>query len=162
MKESQIRELVGKGLPKFAEGSINAVYPLGFKAVEEPARDFSIEAQAVGSQLLYTRNFQVCSFLIMDPGVIFKLGQKVFPKYERMEIPKMAVSANSEELNTIMGKLGYLIGKVDGDGEVTTAPPIVLNCTGPDRVAVRGGDSLFLRLDAADLSMRIIASVQQA
>lgn len=161
MKENQLRELVAKGLPKIAVGSINAVYPLGFKATEEPGRDYSIEAQVVGSQLIYTRNFQICSFLIMEAGQIFKLGQRVFPKYERMEIPKMVVSANGEALNTIMGKLAYLLGKVDGDAEVVTAPPIVLNCSGPNRVAVRAADSLFLKLDAADLSMLITASIQQ-
>jgi hypothetical protein len=161
MNEGQLRELLGKGLPKIATASLNAVYPIGFQAVEEPARDFKVEAQAVGSQLIYTRHFQVCSFLIMEAGQIFALGQRAFPKYSRMECPKMVVSANGEALNTIMGKLAYLVGKVDADAEVVIAPPIVLNCTGPNRVAVSGTDSLFLKLVARDLAMLIVASVQR-
>jgi hypothetical protein len=161
MNESQIRELLGKGLPKIAAASINAVYPVGFKAEEERPRDYVVDAQLVGSQLLYTRNFQVLSFLVMESSQIFKLGQRVFPKYGRTEIPKMVVSANGEALNTIMGKLAYLVGKVDQDAEVTTTPPIMLNCAGPNRVSVYGADTLFLKLSALDLAMLIIASVQK-
>lgn len=161
MKEAQLRELLGKGLPKIAASSINAMYPLGFKAVEEPSRDYAVDAQVVGSQLAYSRNFQVYSFLVMEASHIFKLGLRAFPKHSRLEIPKMVVSANGEALNTIVGKLAYLVGKVDEVDEVNTTPPIVINCTGPNRVEVRGADSLFLKLATADLSMLIIAAVQQ-
>lgn len=161
MNEIQLRELIGKVLHKIAAASINSVYPLNFKASEEPASDYSVEAQAVGSQLIYSRNFQVCSFLIIEASQIFILGQRAFPKYGRMDIPKMVVSANGEALNIIMGKLAFLVGKAEGDGEVFTAPPIVLNCAGPNRVAIHGAESLFLRLTAEELSMLIIASVQK-
>lgn len=161
MNESQLRDLLGKGLAKVAAASINAVYPIPFQAVMEPERDEAVEAQAVASQLLYTRHFQVCSFLIMEAGQIFKLGQKAFPKCDRLEVPKIVISANSEMLNTLMGKLANLLGKVDEGAEVIMAPPLVLNCTGPDRLAVRGADSLFLKLTSADLSMLVIVTIQE-
>ncbi len=161
MKETQLRELLGKGLPKIAAASINAMYPLGFQAVSEPARDFAVDAQVVGTQLVYTRNFQVYSFLVMDLNHIFNLGLRSFPKYSRQEIPKMVVSANGEALNTIVGKLAYLVGKVDEVDDVTTTPPMVINCTGPNRVMVRKADCVFLKLATDDLSMLVIAVVQQ-
>jgi hypothetical protein len=161
MNENQLRELLAKGLPKLAAASVNAVYPIGFQPVEERPCDCALDMQAVGSQLLYTRNTQICAFLAMEPGHIIALGQRAFPKAGRMESPRMVVSANGEALNTIMGKLAYVVGKVDEDSEVITAPPIVLNCAGPNRVDVSGADSLFLRLGAQGLSMRIIASVQR-
>src|SRR6185369_10657258 len=161
MEETQLRELLGKGLPKIAVPCINAMYPIGFKAVLEPARDYAVEAQLVGSQLIYTRNFQVYSFLVMDASQIFKLGLRVFPKSSRLEIPKLVVSANGEALNTIVAKLAYLVGKFDEADEVTTTPPIVINCSGPNRVELHGADCLFLTLGTADLSMLVIAAVQK-
>lgn len=160
MNESQLRDLLGKGLPKIASASVNAMYPVGFKAEEERPRDYTVDAQVVSSQLLYTRNLQILSFLIMDASQIFKLGHRVFPKYSRAEIPKMVVSANGEALNTIMGKVAYLVSKVEQDAEVTTAPPILLNCTGPNRVVVHGADGLFLKLASLDLTILVIASIQ--
>lgn len=161
MKEAQLRELLGKGLPKIASSSINAMYPLGFKAVEVPARDYAVDAQVVESQLVYTRNFQVSSFLIMEANNLFRLGLRAFPKYSRLEIPKMVVSANGEALNTMVGKLAYLVGKIDEGAEVATTPPIVINCAGPNRVELCGADCVFLKLAAGDLSMLVISAVQQ-
>jgi hypothetical protein len=161
MNEEQLRELLGKGLPKIAAASINAVFPLGFQVSQEPARDYAVEAQVVGSQLIYTRNFQICAFLIMEASHILKLGQGVFPRHGRAESVKMVVSANGEALNTVMGKLAYLVGKVDAGAEVVTSPPIVLNCSGPNRISVRGDESLFLKLAAADLSALMISVVQR-
>jgi len=161
MKEAQLRELIGKGLPKIAVSSINAVYPMDFLALPETARDCTVDAQVVGSQIAYSRNYQVHSLLIMQAAQIFMLGQLAFPKCGRAESLKMVVSANGEALNTIMGKVAYLVGKVDEDTEVTTAPPIVLNCSGPNQIAVRGAESFFLKLAARDLSMLMVASVQR-
>jgi hypothetical protein len=161
MNEIQLRGLLTKGLSQIASASVNAVFRIVFQPMEERPCDFSLEAQAVGSQLFYTRNFQVCAYLVMEPGHIISLGQRAFPKSDRMESPKMVVSANGEALNTIMSKLAYLVGKVDEDSEVVIAPPIVLNCTGPNRIAVLGSESIFLKLAALELSIRIIASVQR-
>jgi hypothetical protein len=161
MNENQLRELLAKGLPKIAAASVNAVYRIDFQPVEERPCDCILEGQAVGSQLLYTRNFQVCAYLAMDSGQIFTLGQRAFPKYGHLESPRMVISANAEALNTIMGKLAYLVGKVDQDTEAITAPPIVLNCARPNGIAVLGAESLFLKLSAQELSIRIIASVQR-
>jgi hypothetical protein len=161
MNEQQLRGLLAKGLPRIASESVNAVYRFGFEPTEEPPCDCTLEAQAVGSQLLYTRNFQVCAFVAMDPGHLIRLGLLAFPKYGRMESLRMVVSANGEALNTIMGKLAYVVAKVDEDSEVVTAPPIVLNCAGAGGVPVAGPESLFLRLSAQDVCLRIIASVQR-
>ncbi len=161
MNETQLRGLIAKSLPKIAAASVNAVYRMDFQPVEGRPCDCTLDAQAVGSQLLYTRNFQICAFLAMEPAHIFSLGQRAFPKSGRMESPRMVVSANGEALNTIMGKLAYLVGKLDEDSEVATTPPLVLNCAGPNGIAVHGAESLFLKLAAQDLSMRIIASVQR-
>jgi hypothetical protein len=161
MNDSQLRGLLAKGLPRIASESVNAVYRFGFEPTEEPPRDCALDAQAVGSQLLYTRNFQVCAFVAMDPGHIIRLGLLAFPGYGRMESLRMVVSANGEALNTIMGKLAYVVAKVDEDSEVVTAPPMVLNCAGEGRVRVAGPESLFLRLAAQDVCIRIIASVQR-
>src|SRR3954471_20903162 len=129
MNEIKLRELIAKGLAQVAAASVNAVYRMGFQAMEERPADCKLDAQAVGSQLLYTRNFQVCAFLAMEPAHIFALGQRAFPKSGRMESPRLFISANGEALNTIMGKLAYLVGKAD-DSEAITAPPLVLNCAG--------------------------------
>lgn len=161
MNAGLLRELLGKGLPKIAASSINAIYPMDFQAVQETARDYTVDAQVVGSQLVYSRNYQVHSFLIMQAAQIFMLGQLAFPKYGRAESPKRVVAANGEVLSTIMGKVAYVVGKVDEDAEVTTAPPIVLNCSGANQVSVRGAESFFLKLVARDLSMLMVASVQQ-
>jgi hypothetical protein len=161
MNENQLRGLLAKGLPKIAAASVNAVYRIGFQPVEERPCDCTLDAPAMGSQLLYTRHFQVCAFITMAPSHIFSLGQRAFPKSGRMESPRMVILANGEALNTIMGKLAYLVGKVDEDSEVATTPPLVLNCTSPNGIAVLGAESLFLKLATQDLSMRIIASVQR-
>lgn len=161
MKETQLREIIGKSLPKIAAASINAVYPISFQALEEPARDFTVDGQAVGSLLNYSRNFQVCSFLITETSQIFTLGQRAFPKHGRVESLKMVVSANGEALNTIMSKVAYLMAKMDEDSEVATTPPIVLNCSGRNRIPIRGAESLFLKLVAQDLSMLMVAMVQR-
>jgi hypothetical protein len=161
MNENQLHGLLAKGLPTIAAASVNAVYPIGFQPVEERSCDCRLGLQAVGSQLLYTRNFQICAFLAMEPGHIISLGQRAFPKSGRMDSPRMVVSANGEALNTIMSKLAYLVGKVDEDSEAVIAPPIVLNCAGPNEIAVLGSESVFLKLTAQELSMRIIVSVQR-
>lgn len=161
VNETQLRELLGKGLPKVAAASVNAVYPLSFQAMEERPRDFAVDTQVVVSQLIYSRDYQIYAFLIMEGSQIYQLGQRAFPKHGRAESPKMVLSANGEVLNTIMGKLAYLIGKVDEGAEIVSAPPIVLNCAGPNQVAVRGAECLFLKLSALDLSMLLIASVQR-
>jgi hypothetical protein len=161
MKEIQLREVIGKSLPKIAAASINAVYPIRFQALEEPSRDYTVDGQAVGSQLNYSRNFQVCAFLITEASQIFKLGQRAFPKQGHMESLKMVVSANGEALNTIMSKVAYLMGKMDEDTEVATTPPIVLNCSGPNRIPISGPDSLFLKLVSQDISMLMVAMVQR-
>jgi hypothetical protein len=161
MTEAQLRDLLGAGMPKIATASVNAVYPLGFQAMMEPPRDYAVESQVVGSQLLYTRNFQVCSFLIMEAGHIFKLGLRVFPKFGRMDATKRVVSTNSEVLNTVISKLGHLLRTSAGEEDVVTAPPIVLNCSGASRILVQGSESRFLKLANADLSFLIIASIQQ-
>jgi hypothetical protein len=155
-----MHELVGKALPKIAASSINSVYPLGFLALEELARDYVVDAQVVISQIIYTRNYQVYAFLIMEASQIFKLGQRAFPKCSRLESPKMVISANSEVLNTVMSKLAFLVGKADEGADAVAAPPIVLNCSGPNGVNVHGAESLFLRLAAGDLSILAIVSVQ--
>ncbi|HLP43381.1 MAG TPA: hypothetical protein VK465_17900 [Fibrobacteria bacterium] len=161
MYENQLRDMLGKGLPQIAATCFKAVYGIGFQAVEEAARDFFVETQAVGSQLVYSRSYQVYSFLIIEASHIFKLGLRAFPKYERLEIPKIVVGANGEALNTIMGKVSYLMGKVDEDAEVITTPPIVLNCSGPNRIPVRGAESIYLRLGSGEVSMVIVACVHR-
>jgi hypothetical protein len=160
MHEHQLRELLGKALPKLAVSSINSVYPLGFQTVEEPARDCVVDAQVVISQIIYTRNFQVYAFLIMEAAQIFKLGQRAFPKCSRMESPKMVVSANGEALNMVMSKLASVVGKADEGADAVTAPPIILNCSGTNSVNVHGAESLFLSLVAGELSIHMIVSVQ--
>lgn len=161
MLESQVHDLLGKGLPKIASASFNALYPVGFQAALEPAHDYEVEGQVVASQLIYSRNYQVYSFVVMDVSLILKLGLRAFPKYGRSEIPKLVISANGEALNTITSKLAFLVGKVDEDATVATTPPIVLNCSGPNRISLRGSECHFLKLTATDLSMLVIAVVQQ-
>jgi hypothetical protein len=161
MSEKQVREILGKGLPKIADASFNSVFAVGFQAVPEVARDCSVESPVVASQLLYSRNYQVHSLLVMDLGQILKLGQRAFPKYGRLEGPRMVISANSEALNTVMAKAAFLVGKADEDEGTATTPPLVLNCTGPNRLAVVGQECIFLKLAAMDLSMLLIAAVQK-
>lgn len=161
MNEAQVRELLSKGLLKVAAASVNAVYPLGFKVDVEPSRDYTVDAQVVVSQLVYSRNFQIHAFLAMDGSQLYRLGQRAFPKKERAECPRMVLSANGEALNTIMGKLGYLLGKVEAGSEMIVAPPAVLNCANPNQVALRGAECLFLKLSVSEASMHLIVSVQQ-
>jgi hypothetical protein len=161
MNGSLLLDLLGKGLPNIAVSCIKGVYGIGFQAVEETAGDFFIESQAVCTQLVYSRNYQVCSFLIVEANQIFKLGQRAFPNYDRLEIPKIVVGANGEALNTIMGKVAFMVGKVDEGAEVTTTPPIVLNCSGPNRIPVLGSESYLLRLGIGDVSMLMVACVHR-
>jgi hypothetical protein len=161
MSEKQVREILGKGLAKIAAASFNSVFPVGFQAVPEASRDCPVEGPVVASQLLYSRNYQVHSFLVMEVGQILKLGLKAFPKYGRLEGPRMVISANSEALNMIMAKIAFLVGKADDDDATSTTPPLVLNCTGPNRLAVLGQECIFLKLAALDISMLLIAAVQK-
>lgn len=160
MQESQLRELIGKGLPKILTAAITGVYPIGFVPQGVPSRDYLLDSQVVGNQLFYSKSIQVCSYITMDPGQILRLGHRAFPKYSRLDIPKMVISANGEALNTIMAKIGYLIGKLDGDGVVSTTPPMVINCSGRDSLVIPGGDSIFVNLVNIDISILFIASIQ--
>jgi hypothetical protein len=161
VNENQLCDSLGKALQKIAVPSISSVYPLSFQPVEEPARDYVVDGQVVVSQIVYTRNFQVYAFLIMEASQIFKLGQRAFPTCSRMESPKMVVSANGEVLNTVMSKLASLVGKADEGADAIAAPPIVLNCSGKDSINVHGAESIFLRFAAGELSILIIVSVQR-
>lgn len=159
MQEVQLREIICKGLPKIASAAATGVYPMGFLSQVMPGRDCMLNAQVVGSQLIYTKNIHVLSFLSMDSEQIIKLGQRAFPKYGRIDSPKMVISANGETLNTIMAKLGYLIGKLDQNTDVTITPPIVINCSGSNRIPINASDSIFLKLASIDISMQFITSV---
>lgn len=160
MNETQVRGFLEKGLPKLATSAINALFPLAFEASGRPSTDLTIDAQVTLSQLVYTRNLQVHAYLIMEGAHIFRLGQRVFPTHDRMESPKLIISANGELLNTLMGKTANFIGKAEDTAEVIATPPLVLNCSGENRIKIIGSDSLFLELVSADASILIIVSVQ--
>lgn len=160
MQETQLRDIMAKGLPKIAESAIAGIYPLKFAIQIEPSRDILIQDPFVGHQLIYTQNIQILSFLTMDSGQIITLGQKAFVKSTRAEIPKLVISANSEAQNTIMAKLGFLIGRLDGDGNVSVTPPIVINCSGTDAKVIPGGDSVILSLVCNEISIRFALVVQ--
>lgn len=159
MRENQLKDIIGKGLPKIAATAI-AIYPVGFLTQLEASRDHLLDVQIACSQLVYTRKTQILSFLILEPSQIGKLGQRAFPKYGRSDAPKMVLSANCEVLNSIMSKIGYLVGKVDEEADPNVTPPKIINCAGSDSLPIRGEESLFLRFAAADVSMLLILSIQ--
>lgn len=160
VQEEKFRDLLARGLPKIASAAVAGIYPDGFSAQMEASRDYLVDSQVVESQLVYTKNLQILSLLIMEPGQIMKLGQRVFPKLGRIEAPKMVVSANEEVLNAVTAKLGYLIGKVEGDKELAISPPVVLNCSGENGIPILGAESFFLSLVGMDVTMRLITSMQ--
>ena len=160
MHETQLREILLKGLPKIASAAASGIYPMGFQPQLVPCRDSVLDSQVVASQLIYTKNIHVVAFLTMDSEQIIKLGQQVFSKSSRLDSSKTVISANGEILNTIMAKLGYLIGKIDNDTDMTITPPIVINCSGDNRISIHGSGSIFLNLASGDFSMRVISSIQ--
>jgi hypothetical protein len=160
MQESQLRDLLGKGLPKIAVAALAGVYPMGFVAQPAPSRDYLLTDLVVGSQLLYTSNIQVTSFLTMDPSQLIRLGTRAFPKKSRGELPKVVIAANNEAHNTIMAKLAYLIGRIDGDREVVITPPLIVNCSGEGGLRIQGADALFLNLVCLDISLYLMMSIQ--
>src|SRR5688572_30058565 len=113
--EARVREMVAMGLPKLAVTSLAGSFPMGFAAQWEQSRDYRVASQVVCSQLLYTRNLQLLTLLVMDPALVMKLGLRAFPKLGRAEAPKMAISACGEALNAMVSKLGCLAGKLDDD-----------------------------------------------
>lgn len=160
MQESQLRDIIAKGLPKIAVAAIAGIYPLEFLVQPQPNRDILLQEQFVGHQLIYTHNIQILSYLTMDPEQIITLGQRAFVKSTRAELPRLVISANGEAQNTIMAKLGFLIGRIDGDGKVTVTPPIVLNCSGDDARMIPGGDSVFINLLCNQIAIRFAVVVQ--
>lgn len=160
MQESQLRDLIAKGLPKIAVAAIAGIYPLEFEVQPQPSRDILLQEQLVGHQLIYTQNIQILSFLSMDPGQIITLGHRAFVKSTRAEIPRLVISANGEAQNTIMAKLGFLIGRIDGDVNVIVTPPIVINCSGDDARVIPGGDSVIVNLLCKDIAIRFAVVVQ--
>lgn len=161
IQEVKFRDLLTKGLPKLAQAALAGVYPMAFNPVIEPAREFRVDSQIVCSQLAYTKNLQVLTFLIIEPGQIMKLGKRAFPKCNRAEASKMVISANGEALNTVMAKLGYLLGKLDEDAPVTIAPPMVINCSSENGIRIQESAAFILGLSGHDSSMVLVASIQQ-
>lgn len=158
--EAKVREAVAKGLPRLAASALAGAYPMGFVPRFEPCRDFRVSSQVVASQLLYSRNLQLLSLLILEPAAIMKLGQRAFSGLGRVEAPRMVVSANAEALNTVVSKLGCLVARMDDESEISIAPPLVLNCSGGNSFQLRGSETLVLSLASLDISMVLAVSLQ--
>jgi hypothetical protein len=158
--EANVRETIAKGLPRLATTALAAAYPMGFVPRFEPSRNRRVASQVVASQLLYTRNLQLLALLELEPNAILKLAQRAFSGLGRVEAPRMVVSANAEALNTMVSKLGCLLGRMDDESEVAITPPVVLNCSGANSIPLLGSESLFLSLGSVDVSMTLAVSLQ--
>lgn len=162
MIETKLRESIGASLPKILIAAAKGVYPLAFRTETFSPNQFRVELPIVSSQLAYTGNWQILSFVLMDPGHIVKLGAMAFPKVPRSDSPKKIISANGEILNTAVAKLGYLLGKLENTPDVAITPPLAMNFSGEGSVDIACRDSLFFKLAFEDVFMTFTATIQSA
>jgi hypothetical protein len=160
MQEAKVREVIGQSLPKILSMAAKGLYPMTFQAQAFTPKESRVNAPIASSQLAYTGNWQILSFLHMDPGHIVKLGTMAFPKKSRSDIPKLVLSANGELLNAASARLGLLLGKLDQGAEVAMTPPLAANFTGANSVDVSPREAFFFRLSHGDIALTFVSSIQ--
>jgi hypothetical protein len=161
MQESQLREAISKNLPNILFTGLKGIYPLNFRCETFAAKDFRLETPIASSQLAYTENWQILSFILIDPAQMLKLGVRAFPKLSRSDAPKMVVSANGEVLNSASSKLGFILGKMDSARKVSLTPPAAMNFSGENALDIACSDSVFLKLVCEEIDILFISSIQK-
>src|SRR5690606_35064962 len=100
-------------------------------------------------------------FFVMDPRSFVKAGEMLFPKMPRNESLKLVVSANAEILNWTSSKIGFVLVKMEGKGDVTITPPRIMNFSGEGRLPILCEDTLFWAFQSQDLAFDFIITVQK-
>jgi hypothetical protein len=162
MADPNLRELAGTSLPGILSGAAKGVFPLSCKADGFAPEEYRLDAPIASSQLAYTANSQVLSFIIMDPAQIVKLGARAFPSISRSEAPKMVISAAGEILNSATAKLAALIGKLENTIHVFITPPLTMKFAGENALDIECKDAVFLKLEFEESFLTFISSIQMA
>jgi hypothetical protein len=160
MREIQVRQFIESNLAKVVLGGAGAVYPSPFKCEAVPRQEYCLDMPIVGHQLVCTETAQILSFMVMDLNSFLVAGAKMFPGMARNESVRMLVSANNEILNTISSKLAFILSKVEGKEGALITPPVVMNYSGDQKMALNCADSIFLECKSQDFGFRFIATFQ--
>jgi CheY-specific phosphatase CheX len=160
MREDQVRHFIEANLSKIVLGCAGAVYQAPLKGETIACKEFCLDSPIVGHQLVCTDGAQILCFIVMELNSFLAMGGKMFPGMQRNESVKMLVSANSEILNTISSKLASILAKSEGKGAAVITPPVVMNYSGDQKMALHCADSIFLDCKSQDFGFRFIATFQ--
>ncbi|MDQ2999713.1 MAG: hypothetical protein M3Y08_00420 [Fibrobacterota bacterium] len=161
MNEEQLKSIVDANLEKIVALGLRGVYPFAFVGSASPRREYSVDSAIVNNQLVFTPTTQILCFLIMDLTNTLLAAQKLFPKMPRNESLKMVVSANNEIINSASSKLGMVLSRAAGNGEVTVTPPLVMNHTGENRLPLNVSDCLFWTFRSECIVFDFIIAIQK-
>jgi hypothetical protein len=160
MREEQLREFIGGSLAKVVLACTGAAYSFPFQAQALSCKEYSLDLPIVGHQLVCTEGTQIVSYILMELNSFLTASATLFPNQPRNESIKMIISGNNEILNLVDSKLAAILSRVEGRGSAVITPPVVMNYSGGNKLAINCSESIMLQCQCRDFAFRFISTLQ--